>query len=445
MTRYSEAISDELKDKVLRIKAQKITDFKSCAFETMKDMGEDLSVSRWIRAQKDEDSNDWIVKEYRTSPYNIQDNETRATDLNKVPAKHRIIMHRACLMDALHACAAFETYERAKGKLPIGPEKEDMGLKHYQIAAEEEEGIPFDMGTGLPVPAANGIVLGEDVELPALSEEFEERSKGNLIAKENVPALNAHDIMGRDLDVPHNYSDSSSKSARTIITSAQQLETQHKKVMKNMEKLTDTFMWANDNEFKRKLLPQHPWRTTLVSSALLSLPMTLPTAIATTSFPAILAVSVSAIIIAGLYTEMVEDGPKEGKDTPTVSEFWRDNTFKSPMHTFARQLNRVREDIKKLDHEEEKAQLLQKTDKIELSAYALRARYAFNEAANNDSWRSRRRMKRDLDRLEQKAHALGMSQNDLAPFCSHYKKTRHHGTLSKKISMASSRIFWKQV
>lgn len=405
MKRYSETISDELKDKVLRIKAQRVSDFKSCAFETMQDLGEELSISRWMRAQKDEDSDSWIVKEYRTSPYNIQDSETRATDLDKVPAKQRIIMHRACLMDALHACAAFETYERAKGKFPIGPEKEEMGLEHYQTAGEEE-GIPVDLSTGLPVPTANGIIFSEDAELPALSKEFEGRSKGNLIAKDKVQAISAQDIIGRDLDVPLDFDNSERRNneVRSIITSTQQLETQHKKIMQNMNKLSEVFNSANDNEFKQNtFLLKNPFKAISYYSSWLTLApviaMPSPLTIGMAFLPAVC----SAISVIDTAWDSDE----------SFSQTWRDNGPKFPMRKFLKQLGRVREDIGKLDSEEEKTQLLQTADKIELSAYAMRARYAFNEAANNDNWRNKRRMKRDLDRLEQKARSLGMPENDL--------------------------------
>lgn len=182
MKRYSDTLSPELQDITLRILAQHTTGFQSCAFEIM-DMGDEYTVCRWRRAQKHPEADSWIVKEYQTAPY-LQDNPdvpVNSRDIETIPAEQKILMNTACFIDALHACASFEVFETEKGKIPAGRTRKELGNKHYKTAGEDE-GIPFDLNSGLPVPTANGVVLTEKCTLPALSEEFEMRSKGNLTA-----------------------------------------------------------------------------------------------------------------------------------------------------------------------------------------------------------------------------------------------------------------------
>lgn len=413
MKRYSETISDELKDKVLRIQAQHVSDFKSCAFEIMEGMSEDFTVCLWRRAQKDEETNSWLVKEYQTAPYHIQDNETRATDLSRVPAQQRILMHRACFLDALHACASFETYERSKGKLPLGPDKEELGLKHYQFAGEEEEGIPFSLNSGLPIPAANGIILSENSDLPALSEEFEQKSKGNLIAKADIPPLSAQELLGREIDAPQTAlaaQNQNSKAVRNLMSSTQQLEVTHKKKMVNLDKLSNAFNRGNESQFKRStFLLKNPIATLSQSPSLITFPLALlmpnplTTALAVVSGSSNLIYGVGAIFEKAMGDNYI----------PMPYRIWRDNGPKFPMREFHKRLDKVRKDIEALDDEADKNRLLQAADKMELAGYTLRARYSFNKAADKGGWLNNRRMDRDIDRLETKARSFGMPQNDI--------------------------------
>lgn len=424
MQRYSDTLTEELQDKVLRIQARHISDFKSCAFEMMEDMGEELMVARWIRAQKDEETNNWIVREYQTAPYLSDNTDVKASDINEMPATSRVLMRRACFIDALHACAAFETYEKAKGKIEIGASAEEMGIKHYRSAGEEE-GIPFDLKTGLPVPAANGIILTEKCTLPPLSESFEERSKGNLAKKSELLATKTPEILSQDIDAPEARKNRNIVKAHHTANIAQAINTDDKRRMKALDKLTDSFQQADQYGFSRfKIAIQNLGAVAGLSSSSALAPMA---ALVPNPSPPLTVLSITGATYIGLYLLGCWNGEKT---LPKPSELVKNNGPRFPMAKLNKNIAATRKEVDLLEDESERKKLHQALNRLELTPYLVRAREAFNKAASVGGKRNDKRLAKELYKFEAKARALQMPQKDIDIMADKLLQPEHENPLS---------------
>lgn len=407
MQRYSDTLTEELQDKVLRIQARHVSNFKSCAFEIIEDMGDDLSVARWIRSQKDEETNNWIVREYQTAPYLSNNDDLKASDIQNMPAESRILMRRACLMDALHACAAFETYEKAKGKIEIGATAEELGIKHYK-AAGEEEGIPFDLKTGLPVPAANGIILTEKCALPPLSESFEERSKGNLAKKSELAPVSTADILSQDIDAPEARKNRNIAKAQQRANISQSIKASDEKRMKTMYKLTESFHQANQYGFSRfKFALKNPGAVTSLSSssALASMGVLVPNP------PLQLTIlSITCASFLGIYLLSCWNGEES---LPRPSKLMKNNGLRFPMAKLDKNIKATRKEADLLTDETDHKKLHQALNRLELIPHLYRTREAFNKASAHGSKMNNKRIAKELRKFEEKAHSLNMPENDM--------------------------------
>jgi hypothetical protein len=204
MGNYSSTIKDQiLQDKILRIVARGATCFQSDVYQNLQeemagdgdsDMDSDIGRT-WLEAHKDSDSERWVLTRFRCeSGAAYQGGDDDEEDDCAVITRQADVT-AGCMFDVLYAMAEENLlmagnmdYLKLEGRAQIG-------AAHFKNFADDQ-GIPFDVTTKLPVPAAGKVVLVPNATLSQAGMAVVKNSTNQLVAAGDVNLGSAEAILG---------------------------------------------------------------------------------------------------------------------------------------------------------------------------------------------------------------------------------------------------------
>lgn len=441
MTPYSETIEDaELKDKVLRITARHGDEFQSCVFQRAD--GGDFHKRWWVANR--EDSETWVVTCFETALalYDAGNDDEDAPAAQTALKQSTVL--RGCFMDALHACAHLEKSERDLFADRTGPSPAQLGDCYFKTFAENE-GIPIDPVTQMPVPAANKIILAEQSNLPVDALEILAKSKGNL-AEKPVPPVSATALLGDGFRAPMALQTASHTPKNALVSVEKNLTalssrkkradgimTGFEQRRRNLERLS-AVPDALDEMPRRLAAKENSPVKTLTSTFFLAVHSAPLAACAILGAPLLAGVMggaasvlVMGVMLPSFYGIEKGKGPDEvlpvslgleaiaasgrGAKKAGLSLWGRQRLCTRFSRAAARERQAVLEDD--ASSEAQKSEQIQQINLAETGFYALAARQAYNVAADGGGWLKRRQAQKALKAFAHVARRCAFPEDEI--------------------------------
>jgi hypothetical protein len=452
MIKYTNQITDDtLKQKISRITVREGGAFQSMVFQDQmaSDDANERIGQNWVAAQKDSDSDRWVLTKYTiesAAPYAYaQGNEAQ----NAILRQKQILS--GCYFDVLYGCAAFETASKDMVDWLVVKGREDLAQTHYKKFAEDR-GIPFDVSTDMPVPAADGILLSDHATLSLEGADIIARSAGNLVKADDLNLGTAESILGAPVKggalVPFEGMSAKELACKNVAANIQQQHSRaktqqeivraHDQQKNNLQRLQDDFSALAERPLQKF---ENPLRLRTLGSGLCLVPTASLVAMAGTSHSLFwITAGAVAYLVGGFISGIVWGCDIQGHEEPSNDDlkvtygidFARDSiafitrgsrsVARNMMgdqflrSKFKSAVRKQRQHVAGLEEGEYKEGQQHILNMAETCFYALRARQAFNHAAQSKGLfgGNIRRAQKAVDQFWEVAEANGLAQDQVA-------------------------------
>jgi hypothetical protein len=403
---YTSSLAPEQVLRVAAITARHGDYFSSQHFA----LADDKSDIAWCEAQQS-DEGLWDIYDVRRAFVPSMDETGTLKQEPVIKKKKRA--GALCFFDALYHISVYELSELAGdlGRVPEGAPDNH----HYKEFARKE-GIVFDHSTALPLPVADGKIIGDDYAVSENDMAITARSKGNL--SENVritPAsmLGRNDLLPAALPkgAPHELILQAAQSEAALVRTQKDLGRAHDKQIGKLRKTLNGFNEIVRYEGKAFTLRENESRgeyvyleRTAKAAALIALTGLIPS-------PASPILLVGGIGIAGIVGFLTLIGEKPEY---FLKRFWTNDTPIMPGYKFHGALSGFKKEFSMAADPDIKAQAGQLIDHFELAKQVLNTRYAFNRAAAGKGFGYERKLSKEIVKLTALADDKGLSPHEAA-------------------------------